>query len=218
MFRTSVREHLFACNKNIISIIKSIGDCVIDFKFKNTVISLYFSFFALFAVLFYSSGSMKILLALVACLVHEAGHIALMSLYKCTPRRIIFYGGGIKIIPNCRIISFNQELFVLVAGSAVNIILGVVLARLGAFNDFASANLVLGIFNLLPFKAFDGGRILKLVFEADEYSRYKRFYDFTVKIICVGILVCGFYCVFQFEMNLSLLVTVCYIVLSEFFC
>jgi len=194
-----------------------IGDNMINFKFKKTDISFLFSFFALFAVLFYSDNSFKILIALLACFLHEAGHLAVMLIYDCKPKRILFYGGGIKIIPNCRLLSYEKDIAVNFAGCFVNIISGLITMRLGVFEDFSQASIVIGIFNLLPFSNFDGGHIIKLFFERKENEKYLYLYKTSVKVLCIAVLFAGIYSIVYFRVNVSLIVTICYIIISELF-
>ena len=192
-----------------------IGDCMINFRYKNTDISFLFSFFALFAVLFYSNDALKILSALLACIIHEAGHLTAMLIYDCKPKKLLFYGGGIKIIPNCRIISYENDIIINLAGCFVNIISGIILLRFGMFQSFSKTSIVIGIFNLLPFSNFDGGHVIKLIFEKKENEKYLHLYKFTVKLLCVVILFSTIYSLVYFKVNLSLAVTICYIIVSE---
>ncbi len=178
---------------------------------------MFFSFFALFAVLFYSNEYLKILTALLVCIVHETAHLMAMLSYDCKPQRILFYGGGIKIVPDCRIISYEREMIIDLAGCFVNLICGIVLLRFGIFTSFAQASVVLGIFNLLPFSCFDGGHILKLIFENKLNENYDFWYKIIVKLMCFAILFAGIYCFVYFKINLSLAVTICYIIISELF-
>lgn len=188
---------------------------MLEFKCKNIHICLSFSFFALFAVLFYSNQTIKILLPLLACILHELGHIFMMCIYKCNPRKIVFYGGGIKICPNCRIISYQKEIAVLFAGCITNLSLGIVLTILGVFSDFAFSNITLGLFNLLPFKAFDGGQILRLMFDNLQSARLNKLYNYAVKSLCIVIIIAGIICMIKFKASVSLAVTICYIIVSE---
>lgn len=194
-----------------------IGDYMIGFKVKGVSVTFVFSFFALFAVLFYSDSSFKILTALFACFLHEAGHLVAMIFYYCRPKSVLFYGGGIRIVPNHRLLSYKSDIIVDFAGSFANILCGLILMKLGVFADFSQANIIIGIFNLLPFSDFDGGHILKLFFEYKENQKYLKFYKITVKILCIVILFFGVYSIVYFKINVSLLVTICYIIISELF-
>ena len=71
-----------------------------SFKIKNLLISFSFSFFAIIALLILIDGTNYAMLGLIACLIHELGHIFIMCLLNISPSRIIFYGSGIKIIYN----------------------------------------------------------------------------------------------------------------------
>lgn len=188
---------------------------MIDFKIKNISIKISFSFFSLFAVLFYSNESSKILMALFSCILHEIGHILLMCLFKCPPRQLIFYGGGMKLTPNCRLISYKKEIAVLSAGCIINLVLGFLLIYINTFIEFAVANITLGLFNLLPFRAFDGGQIIKIIFDNLQNQNVLRYYGLALKFICGGLILMSIICMFKFKMSISLAVTICYIIVSE---
>lgn len=191
---------------------------MLDFKIKNVNVGISFSFFALFAVLFYSNEGAKILLALMCCMLHEAGHILLMCFYKCTPRELLFYGGGIKLTPNCRILSYQKEIAVLSAGCFLNLLVGIFLLKANTFTDFAVANITLGLFNLLPFKAFDGGQILKILFDNLQNQSLSRYYDYAVKVLCFVLIMLGIIFMLKYKVSISLAVTICYIIVSEVMC
>lgn len=105
----------------------------------------------------------------------------------------------------------------LLAGSLSNIILTVLLSGT-AFRTFAAANFAIGLFNLLPFKAFDGGQILKQFFDDFESEKKQRLYNLSVKLLCLFIVALGIFAIIQYKMNVSLAVTICYIIVSELFC
>lgn len=188
---------------------------VLELRLKNINIAVTFSFFALFAVLFYSNENTKILLALFSCLFHELGHIALMCLFKCPPKSITFYGGGIKLTPNCRLVSYKQEIAVLSAGCITNLILGLLLIYTNTFTTFAVANLTLGLFNLLPFRAFDGGQILKILSCNLQDKGLLKFYNLFVNFLCIIIVFLGLIFMIKYRMSISLAVTICYIIVSQ---
>jgi len=74
--------------------------------------------------------------------------------------------GGMRIVTEKgKQLSYAGELLAVLAGPGINLALAVVCAGGGeAWQLFAGANLVLGIFNLLPLPGLDGGRIICLLF------------------------------------------------------
>lgn len=128
-------------------------------------VELRFSFFAVLAILSWQDGANSALLGLYACLLHEAGHLMAMELARVPVRRVVFYGAGIRIEAiGLELTGWFREAIVLVSGCAVNIL--IFCSTMGAANEslrvFALMNLSIGIFNLIPVKKFDGGRLFTL--------------------------------------------------------
>lgn len=120
-----------------------------------------------------------------------------------------------KLTPNCRLISYKKEIAVLSAGCIINLVLGFLLIYINTFIEFAVANITLGLFNLLPFRAFDGGQIIKIIFDNLQNQNVLRYYGLALKFICGGLILTGIICMFKFKMSISLAVTICYIIVSE---
>lgn len=190
---------------------------MLSFKIKGLEVDLSFSFFAIFAVLFLANDCSKVLLPLVCCFIHEFGHIVLMKAFGAPPKNLLFYGGGIKIVPNLRLISNEREIIVLLGGSFLNILIGTLFLRFSEFDTFAAVNLMLGFFNLLPFKAFDGGQIIEKLLSDRESGYPKEAYSVIRKALALIIILFALFLIFRFSINLSLAVTVCYIIVSEVF-
>lgn len=134
-----------------------------------------FSFFAVIGLfLAFDSGGYG-WLCFAACVCHELGHLAAMAVRGDKPREMIFSGGGICIKQ-----SGQPSFGVLAAGCAVNFLLFIVyFAVLGRGNIFytifGGANLVVGIFNLLPVGGLDGhGLLEKVLFRFFSFSAAQR--------------------------------------------
>lgn len=134
-----------------------------------------FSFFAVIGLfLAFDSGGYG-WLCFAACVCHELGHLAAMAVRGDKPREMIFSGGGICIKQ-----SGQPSFGVLAAGCAVNFLLFIVyFAVLGRGNIFytifGGANLVVGIFNLLPVGGLDGhGLLEKVLFRFLSFSAAQR--------------------------------------------
>ncbi|MFT3952455.1 MAG: hypothetical protein QM689_11030 [Oscillospiraceae bacterium] len=181
-----------------------------------------FSFFAILAVVLAIDSRAPVLTALLCCLFHELGHIFFMCLYGIPPKSILLYGGGFRLEPNRgRMISVRQDVTILLAGSGANLALygfsTLFFAGAPALATFARANLIFGLFNLLPFKYFDGGQVAEKLFGESHHYATVRIYR-LVRLVLAG-LVAGvlFYLVFFCKMNASLLLTLLYVVVSELF-
>ena len=109
--------------------------------------------------------------ALCAATAHELGHWLAISLLggRVTRLRLSAVGAEMRLE---RTMSYFRELLCALAGPAVNILLAIGTAWLcgGRGLVFAGMNLALGLFNLLPVRALDGGRSL-----------------FCVSALCMGI-------------------------------
>lgn len=137
---------------------------MIEVVYRGIRIQLCFSFFAVAAASVLISGDISP--ALAACLLHESGHIAAMLLCRAKPRRIVFYGAGIMLVPCRELLPARYELMILSAGCAVNFLLFLTDTLLyGHIGVFGLTNLLLAIFNMLPCPALDGGRISEFLLE-----------------------------------------------------
>lgn len=56
-----------------------------------------FSFFAVVAFMIFVDTSGAAVLSLIACILHEGGHLLAMAVCGANPERITFYGGGIAL-------------------------------------------------------------------------------------------------------------------------
>lgn len=107
-----------------------------------------------------------ILSSVLFSLLHECGHLAAMLWFDCKPQEIRFAAFGMEIRRAAGIrMSYRQEMLVLLAGPAINLILAVIFTLGGVFfqaglPDTAVVNLILGAFNLLPVSGTDGGQAL----------------------------------------------------------
>ncbi|MBQ0038507.1 MAG: site-2 protease family protein [Clostridiales bacterium] len=119
---------------------------------------------------------------LLAALCHELGHYAALRRLgvRVSEVRISVMGAEMKMAG--RGLSYGGEMLAVAAGPAVNLILAPILAAVGRYCPvlylFAGAQLVLGVFNLLPVRPLDGGTLLWLItarftdpFLADRISR-----------------------------------------------
>lgn len=179
----------------------------------QTKIKVSFSFFAVMAliVLYQHAFTYNLLLALSCCIFHEFGHLFTMFLLSQVPDEIVIYGGGIRIKNRNNLISLKSELIILIAGCLLNLIIAffsiVINQRI---SDFASANLFFGLFNLMPVKYFDGGRILAKLFNDAPITKIIRIlFIILLLFIVIMMIIKGFF-------RISLIITFVYIIISEF--
>lgn len=174
-----------------------------------------FTFFAVVAAVTLWNGALglKIITAVICCILHELGHIAAMCMLGIPLERVLFYAGGIKISPQRgRLVSPRQDVVILSAGCAVNLIIALFFRiASGKLNYFACANLFLGIFNLMPVRYFDGGRIISVIFNESRVCDFIRgFFLLFLLSVMIKMILSG-------NVSISLLVTFGYMAFSELF-
>lgn len=140
-------------------------------------------------VLALTAGAGEVLpLVLLSALCHELGHLAALRLAGAKVEAFCLTAFGAEIRADTRYLPYGRELACTLAGPAVNLALALVLARVSGDYLLAGANLLLGVFNLLPLPSLDGGHALHLLVSwaadpllADRVCRW-------VGIICAGAL------------------------------
>lgn len=118
-------------------------------------------FFCLLSLLLTLDQSGTAALCLLASFVHEFGHVAVLWLGGRPPREITVGVCGIRLIPHEKPLPPAAEAVMLCAGSAVNLAFAWVLYRLSVAPLAVATHAVLGVFNLLPVEALDGGQLLR---------------------------------------------------------
>lgn len=112
----------------------------------------------------YANGFPVLAAVLTAAVAHEAGHWAVLRLFGVRAAALRLSAFGAELYAPRERLGYGGELAAVLAGPAVNLVSGVVLARLGSqFWAAAGAHLVLGAFNLLPIRPLDGGNAVYTV-------------------------------------------------------
>lgn len=151
-------------------------------KLKNLTFEFCFGFFLAVGVLALDSER-AFLRALIFCLLHELGHIAVMTICRIDVKKIKFYGGGIKIsAEDLDTVSKAKKLWIYSAGCAVNFLLAFIMILL---SDYESSllNLILAVFNLMPISHFDGGMILHILINNHTAENILNASAFTVQVV-----------------------------------
>ncbi|MDO5150203.1 MAG: hypothetical protein ACI4KB_06005 [Oscillospiraceae bacterium] len=135
-------------------------------KILNTVVSVNIGFLAVIALITLNGGDYSGL-SFAACMIHEAGHIAAVHLSGSGVKRISF---GIKGISMYReegmLISPSADIMILISGPAANLFTALMVFLFSRETGyFFIINIILGIFNLLPFSVLDGGAAADIFFE-----------------------------------------------------
>jgi Zn-dependent protease len=104
------------------------------------------------------------LAVILAAAVHECGHLLAARWLRLPIRvmRLDLLGARLELAGG--LLSFSEEWLLCAAGPLFSLLLSVALSPLWKFSELAvlisCASLLLGILNLLPIRAFDGGRML----------------------------------------------------------
>ncbi len=115
-----------------------------------------FSFFLFMSLLFLLRESCEVWGIIMVCLLHESGHLIMISLFGIRIKEIRLSGYGINIITSKNAADSDwKNVIVLLSGPAVNILLFFLLRN--SFHDTAVLSLSAGIYNLLPYSRLDGG-------------------------------------------------------------
>lgn len=170
------------------------------YPYKKT--KIYFSpwtAFLLAAFIYFSSPELLAAL-LLAALAHELGHYALLRKLKVQVTAIHISPFGAKMCTDDRgRMSYGGEILAVISGPISNLLLALLLSFIGGYSEvayvFSGAQLVLGLFNLLPIHPLDGSRFLWLLtawctepFTADRVA-YKMHLFTTVFLLIVGVAV-----------------------------
>lgn len=130
------------------------------FKIKNTDVKISFSFFAVVLLATVSDAFAVPLMSFIASLIHELTHVFFIVIFKAkiTSFSLSVFGGNIKRRAFCEIGNL-KEAVISYSAPLVNILIGVCFMFLSEKTfTFGVVNMFLGLFNLMPFYSFDGGR------------------------------------------------------------
>ncbi|MBD5113748.1 MAG: hypothetical protein HDT46_00860 [Ruminococcaceae bacterium] len=190
---------------------------MVSFKLRGICIGLDFSFFAVVGVFLAFDKSGYGIYCLCACFCHELGHLLVMLAEKKLPEEIIFSGGGICIKQR-----YDASALVLGAGCAVNFCLFALFCLILPKDSiykllFGGANLVIGIFNLLPMGELDGRRLLeKMCYKLLPYFAAERLLNITETACCLLSAAAALLLLFTGAVNLTAVSVTVYLFLIDF--
>lgn len=149
-----------------------------------------------------------------AFLIHEISHIAVCYALGGKIRSIKPAVCGLKISYGPSVMSYSRELAVIFAGSVVNLLVGFACVAVMP-SPFAYVNISLGAVNIIPVKGLDGGAA---VYTAISYFAGEKRAERAVGIISVICSVCLWlatvYCQLRISINIGILMTAVYVMLS----
>lgn len=194
---------------------------MIKFYIKNTLIKIDFLFVAVITLALLLDNTYTVILGILSAFIHEISHIISFIVLGKTPKKLSFEVTGILLEKDNICMSLKEELIVLLSGSFVNLIIFFIIFISGtknkSLNIFAVSNLILGIMNLLPLNAFDGGKIINLILSLFINVNFA----YTICKIVQIIITCIFfiiyiYLVINYSFNFSLLIMFIYLFYTNF--
>lgn len=181
---------------------------------KKVDIVIQSGFFMLLTFLLVFLETKWIIAALLAIIVHETGHVAAMMILKIRIKSITFCSTGVSIAYTGEYTPYLHDIFAAIAGPLANIFVAFICCQIykntgGEFSGvFMAFNICLAIFNLLPIKYLDGGKVmysLSAVF-TDPIFAEKTLQVFS-DIFALLILFFGIYLFYTTGFNVTLLLT-----------
>lgn len=185
-------------------------------RINNFYIYISFPAVAFVAAIVISNFYTNYLLCLGAVIIHESGHLIFMYLLGIIPSGIEIRPFNITIIEKQRYKSpLYIDIIITSAGPLFNFLLYI--CCFNNFLSFAYVNLLLGLFNLLPAAALDGGQILYLLL-TKIFSREKsaKIIDITTILVSLPIFFIGLFVLLNSKYNFSLLFIGLYLILTLF--
>ena len=142
---------------------------------------------ALLALFVYLASPLLSAAVLLAAVCHELGHYLTLRALGADVNRVRISALGAEMeVAGSDHLSYGNEMMAFFAGPLINLILAFLLGYAGRWwavlYPMAGAQLVLGIFNLLPVRPLDGGNILWIItawisepFTADQITKIAGF-------------------------------------------
>ena len=187
-----------------------------SFNFFGVRIKIGFLLIVMLALFSFYDRSGTLLLALLSALLHEMGHVLAAQLCGLGVKELEFMLFGIKMVLKkpLSLVLIKPKLFVLSAGAAVNIILFILFSFL-SYKTAALINLATAIFNLLPAKTLDGGRILLEILNLKfDPSLSEKISDIVSLLFSALLFIMGAFVLCYSGYNLSLVITSIYLAIT----
>ncbi len=182
-----------------------------------------FGFLVLLAFLLAEETAFWGIHLLLPVFLHEAAHLIGLLFFGKKPRKIRFSLVGIGVEGGREQLTRKQEIWVLFLGPGVNLVCFLLLALLlGKKNpalaaSLAAPHLVLGLWNLLPMRITDGGRLLELILvRFFSYDTLRRFFFWLSFFLLLFLLALAFLLLFQGQPSLTLFLSVGYLTAQLF--
>ena len=189
-------------------------------------IEITFWFIALITFIVSLNVPSNVLITVFSSLLHETGHLLIMTSVGNKPQAVRFEITGMNIIrqPDLKI-STKNEILIALGGPFINLICFLIsVVTLCIYNNeniltFGCINLILMIFNLLPIIRLDGGLALYYVLlQKHDNITCSKILKITSVIFITIIYIWGFYAFILSRYNVSLIIIAIFLTLSMFSC
>lgn len=166
----------------------------------------------------------NVLYAVLFSLFHETGHILAMTALGNAPQSVSFELTGINIKRTTQTsVSLAKEIIIALSGPFFNFILFLIFVFIYSQNgdvkvlNMASVNLILMIFNLMPIKGLDGGKVLYFtVSKFFSYKKAKNILTISSVIFILLMFTYGAYVLYLTRYNFTMLIIALMLTLSMF--
>jgi len=119
-------------------------------------------------------------MVILACVLHELGHLLVLIASDAHIKHIRLTPAGAEIMYEGTLV-YWQEALAALAGPGINLLLALLFSTKAEYWSFAGVNLALGCFNMLPIRCLDGGRALSCILSAltglDQMNRLAQILD-----------------------------------------
>lgn len=192
------------------------------FNISGVKVEITFWFVAFITFIISLNVPSNVLATIFSSLLHETGHLLIMTSVGNKPQAVRFEITGMNIVrqPDLKI-STKNEILIALGGPLINLIcflLSVLI--LCVYNNeniliFGCINLILMIFNLLPIKKLDGGMALFYAL-SQKYDNVtcSKIVKSTSFIFIILIYLWGFYVFVSSKYNISLIIIAIFLTLS----
>lgn len=167
-------------------------------------------------------GTLYVFAIVICAALHEFAHIFAVFLTKAQIEKVHIMPFGVEIILiNKNSLSYTQEIFVSIAGPAVNLVLffAVIISEaVFGYNYIlsflAAGNFFLFLINMLPIMPLDGGRALyALLLLKKDIVKAAFLSDLISFITIIPVVILGFYFLALTGYNFSLIIISIYLII-----
>ena len=194
------------------------------FNIFGVKVEITFWFVALITFIISLNSPSNVLVTVISSLLHEMGHLLIMTSVGNKPQVVRFEITGMNIIrqPDLKI-STKNEVLIALGGPFVNFLCFFLSVIILCFYEnetiltFGCINLILMTFNLLPIKKLDGGMALYyILLQKYDNLTCSKILKITSVFFITLIYIWGIYAFISSKYNISLIIIAIFLTLSMF--